>query len=490
MDSNGSGADEVSQDEKLESVSSKKQTEEKPYDSGQGSSSKGSEGGDTAAALPDDGTPEIKFKKKKKKKMGLKMTPNLFENKYKLTGVVLGKGAYSVVEECECIEPGHCVNGMEKVKGDKFAVKVIEKKLDANFLDRESSREQVYREVELMMSCQNHPHILQLLDSFETDLDHKLVFEKVDGGELLSHIQDRKVFTELEASEVTKDMASALSFLHAKGIAHRDLKPQNVLCVRKDCASPSKLCDFNLGIAAAKNGTKTPPLSHPVGTPEFMSPEVVATINGLGQHTYDKRCDIWSLGVILFIMLSGNPPFAGDCGYDCGWKRGEFCEYCQEDLEEAISEFDFDISGPSWKNVSGAAKDLVCRMLVPESDRLTADQILQHPWIKQEAPDTPLETPGVLRNVSNVVLLENFASDANQMNRAVDSDMQLSHDSFPHPSPLVQCMDADGITIGRRPSLDNQKMLATSFRTISKMDVKSVNTPQLRRDRSRKGSAF
>jgi MAP kinase interacting serine/threonine kinase len=114
-------------------------------------------------------------------------------------------------------------------------------------------------------------NILDMVDFFEDELDYLMVFEKMAGGELLQHIYARKTFTEREAADVTRDIASALAHLHQRGIAHRDLKPQNILCSSDKHASPAKLCDFNLG-HAAKDGSQSPVITRdPVGTPDCTS---------------------------------------------------------------------------------------------------------------------------------------------------------------------------------------------------------------------------
>lgn len=177
------------------------------------------------------------------------------------------------------------------------------------------------------------------------------------GGQLLTKIEERNHFSEREACQIIRDLASALCFLHKKGIAHRDLKPENILCIYKDQLSPVKICDFDLGSGIKFNSSFSSPVATPqlltpvgvteedgtreengsissavcslqVGSAEFMAPEVVEAF--VGEYiSYDKRCDLWSLGVIMYILLCGYPPFYGNCGTDCGWQNGENCFQCR-----------------------------------------------------------------------------------------------------------------------------------------------------------------
>lgn len=134
-----------------------------------------------------------------------------------------------------------------------------------------------------------------------------------------------------------------------------------------------------------------------VGSAEFMAPEVVDAF--VGEATsYDKRCDLWSLGVITYILLCGYPPFCGNCGGDCGWERGENCTDCQDLLFSNIQEGRFDFPERDWAYISSSAKDLISRLLVKcASDRLSADQVLTHPWLRCANEDAPLTTPSVIK---------------------------------------------------------------------------------------------
>ncbi|XP_022352091.1 MAP kinase-interacting serine/threonine-protein kinase 1 isoform X3 [Enhydra lutris kenyoni] len=262
-----------------------------------------------------------KRKKKKRKARATDSLPGKFEDMYKLTSELLGEGAYAKVQGAVSLQ-----------NGKEYAVKIIEKQAG-------HSRSRVFREVETLYQCQGNKNILELIEFFEDDTRFYLVFEKLQGGSILAHIQKQKHFNEREASRVVRDVATALDFLHTKGIAHRDLKPENILCESPEKVSPVKICDFDLGSGVKLNNSctpiTTPELTTPCGSAEYMAPEVVEVFRDEATF-YDKRCDLWSLGVVLYIMLSGYPPFVGHCGTDCGWDRGEVCRVCQKAPERGL----------------------------------------------------------------------------------------------------------------------------------------------------------
>ncbi|XP_041475219.1 MAP kinase-interacting serine/threonine-protein kinase 1-like isoform X1 [Lytechinus variegatus] len=353
------------------------------------------------------GLEDSRRKRKKKKKRTSGIVPNRFEDVYELTDELLGSGSYASVKTCRQISTGK-----------EYAVKVMEKRPG-------NSRTKIFREVETLYHCQGHNNILQLIEYFEDNDRFYLIFEKMYGGALLQHIEQRKTFTEQEASLVIKDIASALSFLHNKGIAHRDLKPENILCESQLSISPIKICDFGLGsgihLSSQYNTpVTTPELLTPVGSAEFMAPEIVeAFIYDLQATVYDKRCDLWSLGVILYILLCGHPPFVGSCGEDCGWDRGEACPDCEELLLHCIQSGEYDFHGVEWEHISCGAKDLISHLLVRDAkQRYTADMVLNHPWVKQP-PSTPLLTPAIIKRNNSAKDLSQFAAEAVACNRLV-----------------------------------------------------------------------
>ncbi|XP_070104456.1 MAP kinase-interacting serine/threonine-protein kinase 1 isoform X5 [Equus przewalskii] len=307
-------------------------------------------------------------KKKKRKARATDSLPGRFEDTYKLTSELLGEGAYAKVQGAVSLQ-----------NGKEYAVKIIEKQAG-------HSRSRVFREVETLYQCQGNKNILELIEFFEDDTRFYLVFEKLQGGSILAHIQKRKHFNERDASRVVRDVAAALDFLHTKGIAHRDLKPENILCESPEKVSPVKICDFDLGSGVKLNNSctpiTTPELTTPCGSAEYMAPEVVEVFTDEATF-YDKRCDLWSLGVVLYIMLSGYPPFVGHCGADCGWDRGEVCSVCQNKLFESIQEGKYEFPDKDWAHISSEAKDLISKLLVRDAkQRLSAAQVLQHPWVQ------------------------------------------------------------------------------------------------------------
>uniref|UniRef100_A0A6Q2Y3R4 non-specific serine/threonine protein kinase n=1 Tax=Esox lucius TaxID=8010 RepID=A0A6Q2Y3R4_ESOLU len=327
------------------------------------------------SSLPID-IPDAKKRNKKKKKR-CRATDSFtgrFEDVYRLQDEVLGEGAYAVVQTC-----------INLITQKEYAVKIIEKRVGL-------SRSRVFREVEMLYQCQGHRNILELVEFFEEDDRFYLVFEKLRGGSVLAHIHRRQHFSEQEASYVVRDIASALHFLHDKGMAHRDLKPENILCEHMDRISPVKICDFDLGSGIKLNSDSspisTPELLTPCGSAEYMAPEVVEAFSEEAT-IYDKRCDLWSLGVILYILLSGSPPFVGRCGTDCGWDWGEPCQACQNMLFESIQEGKYEFPEKDWHHISSGAKDLINRLLVRDAkNRLSAAQVLDHPWVRGCAPNS------------------------------------------------------------------------------------------------------
>ncbi|KAF5306977.1 hypothetical protein FQR65_LT07200 [Abscondita terminalis] len=366
---------------------------------------------------------EAKRKRRKKKRTGSSMVSSCFQDLYKLTGEVLGEGAYASVQTC-----------LNIYTDQEYAVKIIDKVPG-------HARARVFREVETFHYCQGHPNIIQLIEFFEDEEKFYLVFEKVNGGQLLRRIQEHKYFSEAAAAEIIREIASALSFMHGKGIAHRDLKPENILCVYKDRLCPIKICDLDLGSgirfqSSVSSPLATPQLLTPVGSAEFMAPEVVeAFIGDADTATYDKRCDLWSLGVIMYILLCGYPPFYGKCGSDCGWERGDNCSACQDLLFHSIQEGRYEFPEPEWNHISTEAKHLISSLLVKiASQRIGASEVLSHPWLSRARDSLPLATPSVIKRNNSARELSQFAESAMVCNRVVLQHFSMNLDYLERPN--------------------------------------------------------
>merc|ERR1711868_293762 len=388
---------------------------------------------------------EAKTRRRKKKKTAssTSLASNTFQELYRLTGEVLGQGAYASVQTC--------VNIYTEVE---YAVKIIEKVPT-------HSRARVFKEIDLFHHCQGHPNIIQLIEYFEENDRFYLIFEKVSGGQLLDHIQTRKFFSEQEAASIIRDVSSALEFLHAKGIAHRDLKPENVLCVYRDALTPVKLCDFDLGSGikfhSGGGSNTTPLLLTPVGSAEFMAPEIVeAFIEDTEEDfKYDKRCDLWSLGVMMYILLSGYPPFSGFCGQQCGWSQGGQCDECQMNLFTNIQQGRFEFHQREWNGVSNEAKDLIQRLLVKDAKkRLSAKDVLSHDWLNNNN-NAELTTPLKIRKDNSARQLSLFAESASAVNRVALQHMSVNimQDNISDNNCIGLSPPSESLMLQRRKSL-------------------------------------
>jgi len=353
---------------------------------------------------------EVKERKRKKKRSERSYVSSSFVDIYILTGESLGEGSCGKVETC-----------INKHTGLEYAVKIIDKN------NGYYSRSKILKEIEIYYLCREQQNIIQLIEYFEEGEAFYFVFEKINGGALFKQIEKRHHFSEADASSIISDLAQAINYIHHKGIAHRDLKPENVLCVSNQSPCHVKLCDFDL-CSEASIDISTPTLLTPCGSFDFMAPEVVDTFlleedEDDGNLSYNKKCDLWSLGVIMYVLLCGYSPFSGQCGSDCGWDRGENCHECQEMLFHNIKEGKLRFPQKHWATISPPAKDLIVGLLVKDSAlRLDATQVLSHPWIVNGGSAQNLETPKIMRSHNSLNDLENFSSRAMAVNRAVEEE--------------------------------------------------------------------
>ena len=258
----------------------------------------------------------------------------------------LGKGSYGQVLRCQ-----------NKETGNVYACKKMNKKKIKN-------KEQFKTEIDLLRAT-DHPNIIKLYDIFEDNSYIYLIMEECNGGEffdsLAKRAKEKKMYTEKECAKIFKQILEAVNYLHAHGVCHRDLKPENILFGNVADDSSLKLIDF--GLSKVLDGDKGK-MKGAVGTTFYMAPEVFT-------GTYDEKCDIWACGIILYIMLCGKPPFYSSD---------------EEELKKKICNMKYNFNYSEFDVVSKDAKDIIKSILVEPKKRPSASELLNTPWIKENAP--------------------------------------------------------------------------------------------------------
>ena len=222
-------------------------------------------------------------------------------------------------------------------------------------------------EIDILSKC-DHPNIIRLYEIIEGEKNVNLIMEECKGGQLFKKIQLKNIIkmTEKEIAKIFKEIMIAVNYLHNRGICHRDLKPENILFLNNEENSPIKLVDFGLGKIFGDYGKLyNNEMKNTVGTIYYMSPEVL-------KGKYDQFCDIWSCGVILYLMLSGELPFYGKN---------------DEEVYDKILAMKVEFPEKHWKNIDKDAIDLIKKMLCVVSDRLNAQQVLNHVWVQKNVPN-------------------------------------------------------------------------------------------------------
>ena len=262
----------------------------------------------------------------------------------------LGKGGYGKVYEVK-----------NKKSGEIRACKHLSKLSIKNL-------EKFQREINILINS-DHPNIIRIFEIFESQRSLYIVMEECKGGEIfdriIEHIQSKQMYSEKDAAEMFRQVMSSIEYCHKNGICHRDLKPENLLYLNAgpEKNNPIRVIDFGLSQYISPDKK----LSTKVGTAYYVAPEIL-------KGEYTEKCDVWSAGVILYIFLSGDPPFNGAS---------------DSVIYGKIAQMKFTFPENKWNKISNDAKDLIKHMIAPEKERYTARQVLDHPWFKN-ASNEPL----------------------------------------------------------------------------------------------------
>jgi calcium-dependent protein kinase len=280
----------------------------------------------------------------KKELFVLKREGEIFDD-YQVDDKILGEGTYGVV-----------FKATDKVSSETVAIKRIPREKIRNY-------QRFLNEITALKTL-DHPNIIKLFEIYEDEEDVYLVQELCTGGELFDYIVNQEFLSENQAAVIFEQILHSVTYCHKNAIAHRDLKPENFMFESSKEGSNLKLIDFGLSCSYFKTNptgeSQYTRMTTRAGTAFFMAPEVL-------EQNYSNGCDMWSCGVILYVMLCGYPPFDGDT---------------EEEILLSVQSDKYDFDDEVWDNVSEEAKDLIRKLLVPENERLSPKEALEHPWIK------------------------------------------------------------------------------------------------------------
>ncbi|XP_047337638.1 calcium-dependent protein kinase 2-like [Impatiens glandulifera] len=274
-------------------------------------------------------------------------------------GKELGRGQFGVTYLCTQISTGQ-----------SYACKSILKRK----LKTKQDKDDVRREINIMQHLSGQPNIVEFKGAYEDRQSVHVVMELCAGGELFDRIIAKGQYSESAAAAICRSIVNVVNHCHFMGVLHRDLKPENFLLSTKDEAATLKATDFGLSVYIEEGKV----YNNIVGSAYYVAPEVL-------RRRYGKEIDIWSAGIILYILLSGVPPFWAET------ERGIF---------DAILEGSIDFDSDPWPSISESAKDLVRKMLTKDpKKRITSQQVLEHPWIREdgEASNKPIDSAVLTR---------------------------------------------------------------------------------------------
>jgi len=267
----------------------------------------------------------------------------------------LGAGKFSVVHLC-----------WQRDQPEKrYALKVIKTAAEDH-----AALTRIYEEINILKALGNHRSLIRLVDMDETQPNTiRLVLELCEGGELYDRIQQKQFYPEAEAKILAKNLLEALAYIHSKGIMHRDLKPENILLASKVNNTDIKISDFGLARISTDYPRRLPRSTSICGSDFYLAPEVIK------QEEYGREIDIWSSGVVTYVVLSGSLPFFHNVLHK---------------LYRQIVERDVSFPATTWGSISRGAQDFILRLLqVHPNERLTAEQALNHPWLRSATSPMP-----------------------------------------------------------------------------------------------------